>query len=311
MKIHVPRIVQFWTTQGRAAIPALVLVAALCTGAGVSRGMPLHVLVAMRQTDPARALSPSPCPPRTLPDRDVCVRLPEGDDGAPERESEQNAHHDGRGRSTVYDEIPRRPDRPADYDAYRYPVPCEHDCVASGDGLDRSDPMQRQGRRLNDPDRNAPRPGIDPAPQAAMPGLAVVGHGAVDLPQKTGTPIVMVDLEHQQGDAEVVFVGPLFGTTVITRHTLREAGQLRDYLLLFGHLDAQLPGLQAGSLVKEGDVVGFVGDTTSSQLSHLHLEARRVRNGVDVDKLAPSAMIANENSVVCDPRNILPLKPPP
>ena len=43
------------------------------------------------------------------------------------------------GHWVVYDEIPRRPERPADYDAYRYPVPCERACVVSGYDLDRSD----------------------------------------------------------------------------------------------------------------------------------------------------------------------------
>jgi hypothetical protein len=60
--------------------------------------------------------------------------------------------------------------------------------------------------------------------------------------------------------------------------------------------------------LREGDPVGAVGDTGSPSLVHLHLEARRVRDGVDVAKLSPSAMIANESSVVCDPRNILPLR---
>jgi murein DD-endopeptidase MepM/ murein hydrolase activator NlpD len=145
--------------------------------------------------------------------------------------------------------------------------------------------MQRRGRRLSH-----------------------VGHGAVDLPQKKGTPILTVPLEHQEGDADVVYVGPLFGTTVITRHTLREGGMQRDYILLFGHLDAPAPGLQVGAHLHEGDLVGFVGDTGSPELVHLHLEARRVRDGVDIQKLSPGLIIANENSVVCDPRNVLPLK---
>jgi murein DD-endopeptidase MepM/ murein hydrolase activator NlpD len=118
----------------------------------------------------------------------------------------------------------------------------------------------------------------------------------------------MVTLEHQLGDAEVVYVGPLFGTTVMTRHTLREAGQLHDYLLLLGHLDAPAPGIEVGSRLKDGDTIGFVGDTGSPELVHLHLEARRVRSGVDLGKLPPGTMIANETSVVCDPRNVLPLK---
>ena len=270
----------------RAVILALIVVALLSAGAGKPVRRRGGVAAASSATPTAEgALSSAPCPLRALPDGDACVRLPDDDEGAPEAESAQNGHHDTRGRWTTYDEISRRPDRPADYDSYRYPVPCDHHCVTSGFDLDRSDDLQRRGRRLR-----------------------YVGHGAVDLPQDKGTPIRMLALDHQQGDAEVVYVGPLFGTTVITRHALREAGQLHDYLLLFGHLDTQAPEVHTGTHLKEGDVLGFVGDTGSPGLVHLHVEARRMRAGVDAAKLAPSAAIANENSVVCDPRNILPLR---
>jgi murein DD-endopeptidase MepM/ murein hydrolase activator NlpD len=214
-----------------------------------------------------------------------------------------NTHRDSLGRWVVYEEIPRRPDRPADYGAYRYPVPCGADddggtqddaraptraprgqCVVSGYDLDRSDDEQRRAPRLRD-----------------------VGHGAVDLPERRGTPVVLLSLEHQEGNAEVVYVGPLFGTTVVTRHTVREAGQLRDYLVLFGHLDAASPGLSPGSAVREGDVVGLVGDSGSPGLVHLHLEVRRLRDGVDVARLAPASLVDGTESIVCDPRNVLPL----
>ena len=266
---------------------ALVALPLLTLGAGATRGAPLHVAASRgAHAEPLSPLTPALCPAGTLPDGDACVRLPgEDDDDSPEAQAEANAHHDKRGHWVVYDQIPRRPDRPADYDLYRYPVPCEHGCVVSGYDLDRPDDAQRRGRRLSH-----------------------VGHGAVDLPQKKGTPITMVTLDHEQGPAEVVYVGPLFGTTVLTRHTLREGGQLHDYLLLFGHLDAPAPGLATGWKLAPGDVVGFVGDTGSPELVHLHLETRRVREGVDVTHLGPGAMIANENSVVCDPRNVLPLR---
>ena len=260
------------------------LLAAMTAGAGSARGRAVHV-AATSHAEALSPLSPALCPVGALPDGEACVRIQPGDDDAPESEAEENAHHDKRGRWIVYDQIPRRPDRPADYDAYRYPVPCEHGCVVSGYDLDRPDDAQRRGRHLSH-----------------------VGHGAVDLPQKKGTPIAMVALEHQVGDAEIVYVGPLFGTTVLTRHTLREGNQLRDYLLLFGHLDAPATGLAPGGHLKEGDLVGFVGDTGSPELVHLHLEARRIREGVDLTRLGPGAMIENENSVVCDPRNVLPLR---
>jgi hypothetical protein len=274
------------------AAAALALTAAFSLGPGVARGPagPVASVGAAAATLTSSALSPAPCPAGFLPDGDACVRLAPDDDG-PEAEPAENAHHDRRGRWIVYDQIPRRPDRPAEYDAYRYPVPCSKACVVSGYDLDRPDESQRRGARLRH-----------------------VGHGAVDLPQSKGTPVTMIALEHQEGDAEVLFVGALFGTTVITRHTLREGGQLRDYLLLFGHLDAAAPGLASGMSLKEGERVGFVGDTGSPELVHLHLEARRVRSGVDLEKLASGpggggpALIANENSVVCDPRNVLPLR---
>ncbi len=224
-----------------------------------------------------------------MPDGDACVHLQPGNEGderegAPEPESSVNTHRDSMGRWVVYDEIPRRPERPADYEAYRYPVPCEPNaCVVSGYDLDRADDQQRRGARLRQ-----------------------VGHGAVDLIEPRGTPISLVALEHQEGPAEVVYVGPLFGITVVTRHTVREAGRLRDYLLLFGHMDSTSPGIGPGVLVREGDVIGSVGDTGSPGRVHLHLEVRRLRDGVDPAKLAPSSLANGASSIVCDPRNVLP-----
>lgn len=240
---------------------------------------------------PLSLVPPAPCPRGTLPDGDACVHLPSASDdeegeGAPEPESSVNTHRDSLGRWVVYDEIPRRPDRPADYEAYRYPVPCEpRACVVSGYDLNRTDDQQRRGRRL-----------------------LQVGHGAVDLLEPRGTPIALMALEHQEGPAEVVYVGPLFGTTVVTRHTVREAGRLRDYLLLFGHMDSTSPGIRPGALVAEGDVIGSVGDSGSPGRVHLHLEARRLRDGIDASKLAPSALASSSSSIVCDPRNVLPLR---
>jgi murein DD-endopeptidase MepM/ murein hydrolase activator NlpD len=247
-------------------------------------------------TTPARAPAYAPshltaalCPRGSMPDGDACVHLEsenEGDqgEGAPEPETSVNTHRDSVGRWVVYDEIPRRPDRPADYEAYRYPVPCEPNaCVVSGYDLDRSDDQQRRGARLRQ-----------------------VGHGAVDLLEPRGTPISVVALEHQEGSAEVVYVGLLFGTTVVTRHTVREAGRLRDYLLLFGHMDSTAPGIAPGVPLREGDVIGSVGDTGSPGRVHLHLETRRLRDGVDPAKLAPSSLANGASSIVCDPRNVLP-----
>lgn len=238
--------------------------------------------------DVALELTPGECPRGTAPDGDACVHLVAADDG-PVAEAQANAHRDRSGRWATYEQIPRLPERPADYDLYRYPIPPglaggRH--VVSGYDLDEPDQKQRRGRTLKH-----------------------VGHGAVDLPQAKGTPVRMIALEHQEGDAEVLFTGALFGTTVLTRHTLREGGHLRDYLMLLGHLDSIAPGLVPGVSVKEGDVVGAVGDSGSPSLVHLHLEVRRVRDGVDLTKVPSGpAMMHEAATVVCDPRNVLPLR---
>ena len=229
----------------------------------------------------------APCPADTLPDGNACVGLPDEDRGAEgpaDVLTQTNAHRDKSGRWSLYEQVPRRLDRPSDYDAYRYPVPCDG-CVVSGYDLDLPDALQRRGRRLRQ-----------------------VGHGAVDLLQKRGTPVTQVTLDRQRGDSEVLYVGPLFGTTVATRHTVREGAQLRDYVLLFGHLDAAAAGVQPGVRVKAGDIVGYVGDSGSPSLVHLHLEVRRVRDGIDSAKLGPSALIDGSSTIVCDPRNVLPLR---
>ncbi len=271
----------------RTLVPALGLVAFLAAGAGAAlppRGLTL-VVHSATEAPPLLA----PCPPGLLPDGDSCVRLPEENEGAPEAESASNAHHDLHGLWVVYDQIPRRPDRPEDYGAYRYPVPYRPGSVVSGYDLDQ-------------PGRAA----------TASPRRRSTGHGAIDLAAPKGTPVRLVALEHQEGDAEVVYVGPLCGTTVVTRHSLREGSALHDYLVLYGHLDAPALGLvdHVGATVRDGDTLGFVGDTGSPGLVHLHLEARRVRDGVDAARVRAATLVDGATSVVCDPRNLLPATAP-
>lgn len=230
----------------------------------------------------------APCPVDSLPDGDGCVRLPNPDDDGLDAPVATNAHREKTGAWATYDQIPRRPDRPAEYDSYRYPVPpalAGGHAVVSGYDLDLPDGRQRRGTTMR-----------------------AVGHGAVDLPQARGTPVKATLLEHEIGEPEVQYVGSVFGTTVVTRHTVREGGVVREYLLFYGHLDRPAAGLLPGMRLREGDVVGYVGDTGSPELVHLHLEARRVRDGVDVRSLAPKQLLAAEVSIVCDPRNVLPLR---
>jgi murein DD-endopeptidase MepM/ murein hydrolase activator NlpD len=227
------------------------------------------------------------CPPGRLPDGETCIPFRGLGDEAPELTAKTNAHHDRHGRLQTYDQIPRLPDRPESYAAYRYPIPVDDKALVSGFDLDRPDADQRRGAHLS-----------------------AVGHGGVDVMAKRGTEVRLCPLEHQEGDAEIVYVGALFGTTVVTRHAVREGGRVRDYLVLHGHLDGAAAALAQGKHLAENELVGYVGDTGSEGVVHLHLEIRRVRDGVDVATLPPGKIAANDRTVAVDPRNLLPLKTP-
>ncbi len=226
------------------------------------------------------------CSAGELPDEGSCVHVAD-DDGFSTGEVRPNVHRDRGGRTVTYDQIPRSPDRPANYDAYRYPTApglAAGRSVVSGYDLDAPDDRQRRGATLR-----------------------AVGHGGVDLPQSRNAPVRMLALDHQEGDATVAYVGALFGNSVVTLHAVREASGLREYLLIFGHLQAPAAGLEKGSVLREGDLVGGVGDSGSPELVHLHLEARRVREGEAPMKATSADALLNQ-SIVTDPRNVLPLR---
>lgn len=235
-------------------------------------------------TPGSRALSAA-CPPGTLPDQGACIPVPLGATfGGAELAEERNQHRDRQGRYQEYDHIPKLPERPADYRAYRLPVPAlpHQSFVTSGYDLDRPDAEQRRGAAFH-----------------------AVGHGGIDIAQKRNTDVHLVRLEHQEGDAEVLYVGPLFGNTVITRHAVREGGALREYLALYGHLERAASGLARGNILSGGEVVGFVGDSGSPGVVHLHYEVRRVRAGFEARTLGTGDFTKNSRSVACDPRNVL------
>ena len=230
----------------------------------------------------------APCPRGTLPDANVCVPVPDPNAGGQALLEQRNEHHDRSGQLKTYDQIPLRPDRVKDFRKYRLPVPVlpDQSFVTSGYDLDRPDAEQRRGAELS-----------------------AVGHGGVDLAQARGTEVHLVNLENQVGDADVLDVGHLFGNSVVTHHTLREASALREYLVIYGHLQSPAPGLARGQSLKAGSLLGYVGDSGSPGVVHLHFEVRRAREGVNAGGLALGQVNQNAKTVACDPRNVLELLP--
>ena len=230
----------------------------------------------------------APCPPGTLPDADVCIPVPDGlDTDGTAFSAEHNAHRTRGGIWTEYEDIPRRPDRPNQHRLYRFPIEVgEHgDYLMGGFDLSQPDATQRRGGKL-----------------------LTVGHGGVDLAARRGTEVRLVNLEHQQGNADVLFVGPLIGNTVVTRHSVHESGTLREYLVFYGHLEAPASALARGAVVPEGTILGYVGDSGSPGVIHLHLEIRQVRSNVDSQSLVRGELLLNARTIACDPRNVLPLR---
>jgi murein DD-endopeptidase MepM/ murein hydrolase activator NlpD len=197
-------------------------------------------------------------------------------------EAFENGHTEKSGEWVEYEQIPRRSERPESYTRYRYPV--ADALMVSGYDLDKPDALQRRGK------------------------MKAVGHGGVDLAAPVDSLVLMFSLENQVGDAEVLHAGWLFGETVVTRHTVLEGGHKHDYLVLFGHLDVVPPDVRRGRHLRDGDLVGFVGNSGSPDFVHLHLEIRRGRDDTDLWTVPGELLNAREYSVVTDPRNMLPLR---
>ena len=86
-------------------------------------------------------------------------------------------------------------------------------------------------------------------------------HKGIDYAARTGTPVKTT------GDGVVTFSGRngAYGQIVIIQHNDR-------YETLYAHLSDFKKGLTAGTHVKQGDVIGYVGQTGLATGPHLHYE---------------------------------------
>lgn len=91
----------------------------------------------------------------------------------------------------------------------------------------------------------------------------VKAHKGVDYAASAGTPI------RASGDGKVVFKGRKggYGKTIVIKH-----GQ--KYSTLYGHMRSYARGVRSGRQVKQGQVIGYVGQTGTATGPHLHYEFR-------------------------------------
>ena len=105
-------------------------------------------------------------------------------------------------------------------------------------------------------------------------------HMGVDYAAPRGTPIKAT------GDGKVLLAGRRggYGNTVIIQHG-------KTYRTLYGHMQGFAKGIKTGSVVKQGQVIGYIGTTGLSTGPHLHYEFQV--NGVHVDPLGQKLPMAD------------------
>ena len=104
-------------------------------------------------------------------------------------------------------------------------------------------------------------------------------HKGTDYAAPRGTPV------RAAGDGKVVFAGTKggYGTTLVIQHGQR-------YSTLYAHLNAFNKSIKVGKLVKQGQIVAYIGSTGLATGPHLHYEFQV--NGVQVNPVTvtlPSA----------------------
>lgn len=97
-------------------------------------------------------------------------------------------------------------------------------------------------------------------------------HQGVDYAAPKGTPVLAT------ANGSVGFIGKQngYGKTVVVKHA-------NSYSTLYAHLSSWKSKIKPGTRVKQGQIIGFVGQTGAATAPHLHYEFRV--NGTHVDPL--------------------------
>ena len=165
-------------------------------------------------------------------------------------------------------------------------LPLDTISVTSGFGV-RADPFEQPRNGLGAPSRlgtvgastnvataRGIALGLAPGPgkSANRGGATFLMHNGVDLLAPTGAPVLAAS------DGTVVGAAPNagYGNWIRIDHA-------QNVATVYGHLSAFAPGISAGTKVRRGEVIGFVGNTGRSTGPHLHFEV--ISNGQAVDPM--------------------------
>ena len=96
-------------------------------------------------------------------------------------------------------------------------------------------------------------------------------HEAVDIIAPRGTPVLAVE----DGQVAKLFLSVPGGKTIY------QFDPMQQYAYYYAHLDRYADGLAEGALVKQGDVIGYVGNTGNASAGAPHLHFAIFRLGPD------------------------------
>lgn len=111
-------------------------------------------------------------------------------------------------------------------------------------------------------------------------------HKGVDYAAPTGTPIYAA----ASGVVGRLYVSTSYGNYIRIDHE-------NDFSTAYAHMNAFADGLEEGSKVSRGDIIGQVGNTGKSSGAHLHFELKY--KGVFIDPLfesTPADLLAADDS---------------
>ncbi len=109
-------------------------------------------------------------------------------------------------------------------------------------------------------------------------------HRGVDFAAKRGTPIMAA------GDGRITFSGRngAFGRFIEIKH-------LNNFKTGYAHLFKFANGIKKGKIVKQGDIIGYVGTSGRSTGPHLHYEVKHKNRTINPMKLRLQSTINVEN----------------
>ncbi|MFL2660847.1 MAG: M23 family metallopeptidase [Alphaproteobacteria bacterium] len=110
-------------------------------------------------------------------------------------------------------------------------------------------------------------------------------HRGVDFAAKRGTPIMAA------GDGRVTYAGRngSFGRFVEIKH-------LNNFKTRYAHLYKYAKGIKKGRMIKQGEIIGYVGTSGRSTGPHLHYEVKHKNRTINPMKLKLDSTINIENN---------------